>query len=120
MVKLIEELPQNVVGFTAHGHVTREDYDTVLIPAVEAKLKEQAKIGCLYVLAADFEGFKAGAMLEDAKVGLAHLTAWSRIAFVTDVAWMRDATKAMGFLMPCPVKVFALAELEQAKAWIAE
>ena len=120
MIELMQGLPENVVGATAHGRVTRADYDKVLIPTIEAKLKAHEKIGCLYHLAEDFEAYDAGAMLEDAKVGLAHLTAWRKIAVVTDVHWMRDMVKAMSFLVPCPVKLFPLAKLEDAKKWVAD
>ena len=36
MLTLIEDLPQDVVGVEAHGKVTAEDYERVLVPAVDA------------------------------------------------------------------------------------
>ena len=39
MLKLIEDLPVNVLGVTAEGKITGEDYEKVLIPALEEKLK---------------------------------------------------------------------------------
>ena len=36
MLSLIEDLPAGVVGIEAGGKVTAEDYEQVLIPAVEA------------------------------------------------------------------------------------
>ena len=120
MIELMQDLPANVLGFSAHGKITGADYESTLIPAVEAKLKETAKVALLYHLGSDFQSFEAGALWQDTKVGLMHLTAWRRIAVVTDSDWLRGAVKALGFMMPCPVKVFATSELADAKAWVSE
>lgn len=119
MVEPVQGLPDNVVGFRGVGRITSEDYETVLIPAVEAKLAESDKLRLLYWLGEDFEGFDAGAMWDDAKVGLRHITSWERIAFVTDVEWLRETAKIFGFVMPGHVRVFHNAELEDAKEWVS-
>jgi len=111
--------PANLVAAVAHGKVTGYDYETTLIPAIEAALKEHKKIRLLYQLAADFEGFSAEAVWDDAKLGLSHFTAFEALAVVTDVHWITDAVKFFGLLMHCPVKVFKNAELADAKEWIA-
>lgn len=120
MIEMLTGLPSNVIGFTAVGKVTAEDYETRLVPAVEDALAKNDKVRLLYNLGEGFDGFEAGAMWEDAKVGLSHLAAWERIALVTDVEWIRVATKAFGFAMPGKVRVFKNAELEAARDWIAE
>ena len=94
MIELIRELPENVLAAKAVGKVTAEDYETVLIPEVETRLKDHNKLSLLYVLGDEFAGFEAGAMWEDTKVGLMHLTAWERIAVVSDSQWVRGAVKA--------------------------
>ncbi len=119
MVEPIEGLPENVVGFRGIGRITSEDYETVLIPAVEAKLAEDKKLRLLYCLGEEFEGFDAGAMWDDAKVGLRHITAWERIAFVTDVEWLSGAAKMFGFVMPGYVRVFKNSEIDEAKEWVS-
>ena len=125
MLEPIEGLPDNALGFTAKGDVTSKDYETVLIPAVEEKLKRQDKIRLLYHLGEDFKRFEAGAMWDDAKVGLAHITDWEKIAIVTDVNWIQQAGKIFGFAIETmsvsgDVKVFHNNELEQAIEWIGE
>jgi hypothetical protein len=37
MLTLIADLPKDVVGVEAHGKVTADDYERVLIPAVDAR-----------------------------------------------------------------------------------
>ncbi len=114
-----------LLGFTAKGNVTSEDYETVLIPAVEEKLKKHEKVRLLYHLGDEFEKFEAGAMWDDAKVGLGHITNWEKIAIVTDVNWIEQAGKIFGFAIETmsvsgDVKVFHNSELEEAIKWIGD
>jgi hypothetical protein len=119
MIELISGLPDNVLGFTAKGAVTAADYETVIIPAVEAALSKHPKLRLLYHLGREFSDFEAAAMWEDMKVGLQHLTAWEKIAVVTDVEWVRAAVKAFGFLLPGRVRLFQNGELDLARQWVS-
>lgn len=119
MMQLIPDLPANVIGLIASGHITAEDYERVAIPAVEAALKTHDRIRMLYQVPSDFDGFAPGAVWDDIKMGMGHFTAWEKIAVVTDVDWIRASTRFFAVLMPCPVKLFANAELAEATSWIA-
>ena len=109
-----------MVAVACSGHVTRGDYETVLIPTVEAALKANPKVRLYYQIGADFTGIEPGAVWEDFSIGMEHLLRWERVAVVTDVPWIRLAIQAFGFLMPGKVRIFALTDEAQAKAWIAE
>lgn len=119
MIEILTDLPDDVLGFNASGTVTGRDYETILIPAVEEKLKKHKQISLLYHLGKDFEGFEAEAMWDDMKVGLHHITAWKRIAVITDVDWIRTATKVMGFVMPATVRVFTTEQADDARTWVS-
>jgi hypothetical protein len=110
MIELSSNLPDNVVAIAASGHVSAFDYETVLMPAVEAALNKHGKARLLYVLGSEFTGFTPGAMWEDAKLGIAHFTAWEKIAVVTDVTWIANAASMFRFVMPCPVQVFPIRD----------
>lgn len=120
MIKLMPELPSHVVGLVASGQVTAEDYETVVIPTVESVLKTHDKIRLLYYIGPEWTGFTAGAMWDDAKVGLAHRAAWEKVAVVTDVPWVHAGVKYFGFTIPGEVKLFGNDRLEEAKAWVVE
>ncbi|MEX0999365.1 MAG: STAS/SEC14 domain-containing protein [Thermodesulfobacteriota bacterium] len=125
MLELIEGLPENALGFSAKGNVSAKDYETVLIPAVKEKLKHHDKVRLLYHLGDEFEKFEVGAMWDDAKVGLAHITEWEKIAIVTDVNWIQQAGKIFGFAIetmsvPGDVKIFHNSELDDAIKWISD
>jgi hypothetical protein len=117
MIRVMDGLPENVLGLEAIGTVTDEDYENVLIPAVEEKLAAHDKIRCVYVLGDEFESWTLGAMWEDAKIGGYELRRWETIASVTDRESVRHAVTAFGWMIPGQVRVFELAELEDAKAW---
>ena len=119
MIELLQDFPDNVVAFAAKGRVSRADYDTVLVPAVEAALKRFEKVRLYYELGSEFQGIDAGAAWEDFVVGVSHWLRWERIAVITDVDWIRYSINAFRFLMPGQVRVFPTAEAAEARKWIA-
>lgn len=118
MIELLPNLPEHVVGFAASGHVTAGDYESVVVPAIEARLDKHGTARVLYQLGPAFSGFTAGAMWDDAKLGMSHLKAWEKIAIVTDIDWIGGAIGIFRFAIPCPVKVFANEQYAEAVDWI--
>lgn len=122
MIKQIQDMPAGTVGFDFAGKITRRDYDEVLIPALEAAFASD-EVRCLCVLGPDFEGYEAGAVMDDVKTGarfgVGHHSAWKRTALVTDVDWIRRATALFGWLAPGELKLFSLDQLLQAREWVA-
>jgi hypothetical protein len=53
------------------------------------------------------------------RLGMVHLTAWERIAIVTDVGWIANAANVFKFFVPCEVRIFPLAERQAAGQWVA-
>jgi len=120
MITIINDLPANVLGVSAEGKITGTDYETVLIPALEEKLKTNKKVRMLYQLGSDFTGFEMSAMMDDAKVGLKHISAWDRIALVSDHETINSFAKFFGHLMSCELRIFKNNELDAAKKWVSE
>lgn len=118
MIKTLEGFPESVVALAAEGHITRKDYDEVVIPRVNATLERQGKVRVYYELGESFAGIDAEAAWEDLKIGFEHLSRWERIAVVTDVRWIRMALNMFRFLMPGKLRVFATSHAGQARAWI--
>jgi len=85
MIEITSGIPDNILAVTAHGMVTAQDYENVLFPAVDEALKRHKKIRFLFRTGGDFSGYTAGAMWDDAKLGVRHLTAFEKIAVVSDV-----------------------------------
>ena len=120
MLKLIEGLPVNVLGVTAEGKITGEDYENVLIPAIEEKLKANKAIKMLYHIGSKFDGFSLGAMLDDTEIGIKHLSVWDKIAIVSDHEMINAMVRFFGHLIPGEIRIFKNAEIADATKWIIE
>src|SRR6187431_1595787 len=116
MIKVIEDMPPMTLGFEAAGKVTDEDYETVLVPALRAALKE-GEVRLLYVIP-DGTKYSPGAMWADTKLWAGNLRGWKRVAIVSDADWLENAVKMFGWMMPGKVRVFDDDEVRDAKAWV--
>lgn len=119
MLERIPDLPDDVVGVIATGEIAADDYDIVLVPAVEAAIGKHGHVRLVYQLGPGFSSFSAGAMWDDAKLGMMHLGKWKKIAVVTDLAWVSGMIRALGFAIPCPARVFSNDALAEAIAWVS-
>lgn len=120
MIKLISGLPEHVIGFELSGKVSGDDYEKVLMPAVEAATSGDRKVCMLYHVTPEFEKYEFEAMWEDAKVGFRHLASWRKIAVVTDVDWIARSVRLFAFALPGQIRVFEQAGLAAARNWLAE
>lgn len=118
MIEVLKGFPERILGLACKGHVTRLDYQTVLVPTVEKALEKPGNIRLYYQLGPDFTGMDAGAVWEDLEIGVEHLRRWERVAVVTDVEWIKRSIQMFGFLMPGRVKVFPITAGAEARAWI--
>lgn len=119
MIETVAGMPDSVVAFKARDRVTRRDYETVLIPGVEAALKHHDKLKLYYELGPEFTGIDPGAILEDLELGIRRLPHWEKLAVVTDVEWIRQAVNAFAFMIHGKVKVFPTSQTAAARKWIA-
>jgi SpoIIAA-like len=119
MLEKIEGLPKGIDGMKAVGKLSKEDYENVCLPLMDEARREGRRLRFLYQLGSEFEGFTPTAAWEDAKIGLHSMRLFDGCAVVTDVGWIRDATRLMGFFMPCPAKVFSNQDLGKAVEWLA-
>jgi hypothetical protein len=98
MIRLLDDMPQGVVGLEAVDDVERADYENVIVPAVEAAIAEHGKVRLVYVLGHDFDEYESDAVWEDVK----------------------PAMKVFSVLWPGQARAFPLAELDAAKRWASE
>jgi hypothetical protein len=118
MITLLPDLPGNVVGAKAVGHVDANDYREVLEPAVAAALEDHDKLRLVFVLGEEFEGYSAGASWEDAKLGVGNWSAWERVAVVTNRDWISSTVSALSWMLPGEVRDFRLSEHDEAIGWV--
>ncbi len=102
------------------GEVTSADYSDTLIPAIEAALIEHETVRLMAIVQPEFKGYDLGAAWADTKLGLSHWRGFDRIAVVADQSWVQTSVRLAAPILPCPVQVFELSEVETARRWIRE
>ena len=100
----IEALPSGVIGFEAHGQITRADSLEILSPRIDSAGRSGAKVKLLYVAAHDFAGYANGTLLDDAVFGTRHFNSFARIAFVGEEGPYARAVEALDGLMPATLR----------------
>ncbi|PQP44672.1 STAS/SEC14 domain-containing protein [Mycolicibacterium austroafricanum] len=121
MIEILEDMPAGVTGFRVSGHVSGEelrDFGSTM----ETMLAGD-EIRLVEVVSDDYQGFGPGGLVEDLKMGLGtlvrHHSGFRRVAVVADKDWIRHAMHALGWMVPGELKLFGIAELDEAKAWAA-
>lgn len=108
----------NMVAFRALAEVTKDDFKTVVVPAIEELVKRTNQINFLLVLDTDLKDFTAGAWLQDAMIGLKHLGKWNRSAIVTDSDDIIAFTNGFSVIMPGEFKGFKKETFNKALNWV--
>jgi hypothetical protein len=120
MFQILSDFPDDVLAVSATGKVTAEDYDQILVPAVEARMRQHKPLKLFFHFGPQYEGMETGAKVEDARLGIAHWRDWGRIAVVTDSGLLRDAIGFFALMFRHPFQLFFNADYRKAKAWIEE
>lgn len=107
-----------VIEFTVDGGITRAEYDAG-VEAMEAGIAKHGSISAVAVIRS-FTGMELAAWWKDVRWGFTHLGKIRRAAIATDSGWIEAATRAGSVVMPAEVKLFALHEVEAARAWARE
>ncbi len=102
------------------GEVTSADYASTLVPAIEAALEEHDAIRLLAIVGSEFKGYDLGAAWSDTKLGLSHWRGFDRIGVVADQGWVQTSVRLAAPILPCPVHVFGMDGVEEARRWMRE
>jgi hypothetical protein len=118
MVEILTGLPANTVGFKLSGKLHDEDYKK-FVPLVDAEIAKDGKVNVLAQFH-DFHGWDARALWDDIKFATTHCTKIKRIALVGETSWERWMANVCQPFTMARLRYFGTAELEAAKAWLAE
>jgi hypothetical protein len=118
MIEVLPESQNKVLVFKATGKLTHQDYKDVLIPRVEATIREQGKARVLLDLTDDFHGWEAAALWDDLRVGLTHRRDFEKMGVVGGPQWIRPMLRLGARLMSGEVESFSPSERGRAVEWI--
>ena len=119
MLTLISNLPPFAVGVTAQGEITKKDFETVMIPALEKASKECPAINFMMVFETSVKNFTVGAWLQDVKVNVGFFLKWNKIAIVCNENFLQKISTISNVIIPGEVKNFELHQLQAAEEWIS-
>ena len=119
MIQFSEGAPDGVLAFELVGAVDAGDFEEVLRPAVEESLDGGSRLRFVIEMGAEFDHFSGGDEWHDMMLGFAGLGDWQRCALVTDLDWVLDAAKALGWLLGGRLQAFDIDELKAALEWAA-
>jgi SpoIIAA-like len=123
MIERIADMPAGTLGFKLTGHVTRDDYQRVLLGPLRDAVEREERVRLLIQIGPGFGEFEPGAIVEDMRIGwglgIRHHDAWERTAIVTDDEWIARAGRMFAWMIPGDVRVHPLTEADEARAWLA-
>lgn len=120
MLTQIKHLPSHVLGIRASGKVTKEDMQTVLLPALDELAERTGQLSYLLVLNTDVQNFTAEAWWQDMVAGLKHFVDWHRIAVVTSQKPVEIFTDLFEVGVPGKSKGFTHNQLNEAVEWVSQ
>ncbi|MEO6305348.1 MAG: STAS/SEC14 domain-containing protein [Bacteroidia bacterium] len=120
MITLIENLPENMVGFKANGDITESDFTNLIMPKVAELIQNTGKLNYMLVLETPLSHFTLGAWFKDAIMGIKHLSKWNRAAIVSDVESIRKFTDMFSIIMHGEFRGFDHNHIKDAINWTSE
>ena len=118
MIEQITGLPPHTIGVKLSGKLHDEDYKT-MVPLVDAEIAKDGKINILAQFH-DFHGWDAKALWDDTKFSTTHCGKIRRVALVGEKTWEKWMAVVCKPFTMAKIRYFEAAELEAAKAWLAE
>ena len=106
-----------VVEITVEGTITNQELEGA-IKGIQAGFDEGGKTRIIEIIQ-HFTGIELAAIWTDIRLGVPLAQKVQRVAVVADQTWIRQAAEFGRLFTRAELKVFAPAELEQARTWIA-
>ena len=120
MFKQIFDMPLGTVGFEAVGEIDEDDFEDVVAPVLRQQIADGYKVRLLYLLGPRLREYEGDAAQEELKFAARHATAYERVGVVSDESWLRPALRIVSVLVPGKIRAFPVADLDDAKRWVAE
>ena len=117
-IQLNETEGGKVVEVQVTGRLDRGEYEQ-FVPRFEQLIKQHGKLRLLFEMV-DFDGWDAGALWEDIKFDLKHLSDIERLAMVGDKKWEQGMSVFCRPFTTAKIRYFDRPAIEEARAWLKE
>ena len=119
MLKQMLDMPAGTLGFEAVGEVDDDDFEDTVEPVLRREIAAGRAIRMLYLLGPELLEYEGDALADEVKFAARHASSYERVAVVSDQDWLRPALRVLSALVPGQLRAFPLAELPEAKEWVA-
>lgn len=117
MISLISNLPPDLLGIIATHEVSKEEYEQVVLPAMQKQLEQTGALNCLAVVDTMPGRFTAGEWWPAAMAKLAKMGKWRHIAIVTDSERVSRLLEMFRQAIPAELRGFGPREVNEAIKW---
>ena len=117
MIRYSTQPGSPVVEITVEGTVTNQELEEA-IKGLQAGFDHGGKTRIIEIIQ-HFTGIELSAIWTDIRLGVPLAQKVERVAVVADQKWIRQLAELGHLFTRAELKVFAPAELEQARAWIS-
>ncbi len=91
----------------------------MLIPRLEAIIREYGKVRLLLDMGEEFQGWEGAALWDDARFGLAHRNNFEKMAVIGGPGWVKWGLKLGAMVVSGEIRSFSSNEREEAlRRWI--
>lgn len=118
MIVQIPDLPDTMVGFRADGEVTKEDFEIVKLQVANL-VEKTGQLNYLLFLDNSPADFTLAAWMQDALLGINHITKWKRAAIITDSETVINFTSAFSKVMPGEFRGYRKTDYQKAVDWVS-
>lgn len=118
MISLQEVPGTNIIELAIDGPVSAQEFDEV-VARLETAIATHGKIRVLE-LVKELGGVPPSKWWEDMKFGYRHMRDIERAAIVAEQRWLEVFANLVNPFFSADVRYFKPAEIEQARAWLAE
>lgn len=119
MLTELVQVPAGVHALEATDVVTADDYAQVFAPLIDRLAREGQRLRLLYQFGPGFTRLTPGALWADSTLGVRYLPLLDGCALVSDIDWIREPGRGIAAWVPCPMRVYANEQRDEAAAWLA-
>ena len=113
---LRESQDGRVLEVRVSGTLTHEDYEQ-FVPAFDRLVQQHGKLSVLFEMA-DFRGWDAGALWDDIKFDVKHVSHIDRLAMVGDKTWEHGMSVFCRPFTTAAIRYFDRAAIQDARTWL--
>jgi hypothetical protein len=118
MIEEMKGFADYIAAFRVTGHVTKKNYDEVVLPVVAAIRAGHKHFNFLLVIDTDIKNYTLGAWADDFLMSLQNITRFNRMALVSESGFVDMLTQLVNTFAPGEYKSFHLKDEAAAIQWI--